>query len=166
MVYQCLFEVCFHSLHIQLAVRELGQGVQLNDLPGYHKSGKYLAEMEGDFFGRSGTAVEQVQQFFFLLIQGAAFADAGDLFCGFLNLTQLDAVTHVLDLTVLSAMEFQNTILPEFAQITSLVNQFPIIGIQRILQEGFCGLFRISIVTQGQNGTGDADLADLTGASV
>ena len=78
------------------------------------------------------------------------------------DFTQLDTVTHVLDLEVLAGQKYQFSPVIVLTQIAGAVDQLGVELVERILHKGLCRLFRVAIIAQGQTGAANADLALLT----
>ena len=82
---------------------------------------------------------------------------------GDLDLSQLNAVTHVLYLGVGPADKEQIAVRQPLGQVTRAVDTFGIGALQGVLTEGLRGFFRVFIVAQGKTGAPDAKLSDVAG---
>ena len=80
-----------------------------------------------------------------------------------LDLTELNAVAHMLDLRIPAGSEVKQSVLVKPAHISGAVELFWEIRVQGILDEGFFSVLRVVVVAGSQRGTADADLACFAG---
>ena len=97
-----------------------------------------------------------------LIVERAAIDNAVNLAGDFLDLTELNAVSEVLDLSVHSAVEVQNAVLVKAAEVACAVNQLAVVGVERILDKRLLGVARVAVVTERENGAAYADLTCFT----
>ena len=97
-----------------------------------------------------------------LIVERAAIDNAVDLAGGFLDLTELNAVSEVLDLSVHSAVKVQNAVLVKAAEVACAVNQLAVVGVERILDKRLLGVARVAVVTEREGRTVSSSTFSLT----
>ena len=80
-----------------------------------------------------------------------------------LNLTQLNAIAHVLDEAVLAAFEHNLATRIDKHQVARAVYNLRVAVVQWVLHKGGSGLFGVVVVAHGQRSATDAKLAFLVG---
>ena len=132
---------------------------------GHHIPGQAGPGQLGDVLALLAAGVDTVNPVSFRVKQAGHLFHGGDAVEHGLDLTQLDAVAHVLDLPVAPGEEIEQAVLALDGEVAGLIENIAEIGIAGILDEDGVGLFRVAEVAAGDASAADTDLTRLAGGN-